>query len=373
MIRVCTPAIGKEELQNAVNAIKKGEISGTFGEYIDKFEKRFSRYCGAKFGVATTSGTSALHLALASLGVGAGDEVILPALTNIATAYSVIYCNATPVVIDSEIETWNMNTSLIEKYITKKTKVIMPVHIYGNPSDMDPIMKIAKKYNLFVVEDAAEAHGAEYNSCKDKKWKKVGSIGDIGCFSFYANKIVTTGEGGMLVTNNKKIYEKAKLLKNLAFSKKVRFRHEFLGFNYRMTNLQASIGLAQISRIDKIINKKRYIAKRYNDAFCCIKGLKMQASMNWARSVYWMYCLLIDEDFGISRDRLIDKLKRKGIETRMLFIPMNQQPVFKKMGLFKNTSCPIAGELSKMGLYLPSGTNLNNKEIDYVIKTILKK
>jgi perosamine synthetase len=245
----------------------------------------------------------------------------------------------------------------------------LPVHIYGHPCDTDPIKRISREYNLYVVEDAAEAHGAEYFSKQDKKWKKVGAIGDIGCFSFYSNKIITTGEGGMLVTDNKKIYEKARLLRNLAFSKDVRFRHDYLGFNYRMTNLQAAIGVAQVDKIDKVIDRKRYIAKRYSDGLASIKGITLPAEMPWAKNVYWMYSILIEKEFGFSRDKVIERLKEKGIETRTFFIPMNLQPVFKKMGLFKSEKCPVAEQLSQKGLYFPSGVGLKEEQIDYVIKT----
>ncbi|MFQ5866782.1 MAG: DegT/DnrJ/EryC1/StrS family aminotransferase [bacterium] len=370
MIPVCAPLLGEEEIQNVMKALKNNQISGTFGEYIDEFEKKFSEYCGCKYGVATTSGTTALHLALASLDIKRGDEVILSTLTNIATAYAVVYCNATPVTVDSEPVTWNIDPRKIEQKITENTKVILPVHIYGHPCNMELIVKIARKYNLYVVEDAAEAHGAEYFSKENRKWQKVGAIGDIGCFSFYSNKIITTGEGGMIVTNNKEICEKAKLLRNLAFSKNVRFKHDYLGFNYRMTNLQAAIGGAQVDRIDEIIDKKRYIAKCYSEGLASVEGITLPVEMEWAKNVYWMYSILVEREFALSRDELIEKLREKGVETRTFFIPMNKQPVFQKMGLFKDERCPVAEELSQKGLYLPSGVGLKEEEIDYVINTI---
>ncbi|MFW9973452.1 MAG: DegT/DnrJ/EryC1/StrS family aminotransferase, partial [Candidatus Odinarchaeota archaeon] len=330
MIYVCEPMLGEEEIQNVMAAIKNNQISGTFGKYIDEFERKFSKYCGCKYGVTTTSGTTALHLALASLDIKRGDDVILSTLTNIATAYAIAYCNATPVIVDSEPVTWNLDPNKIERKITDNTKVILPVHIYGHPCNMGLIMKIARKYNLYVVEDAAEAHGAEYFFKENRKWQKVGSIGDIGCFSFYSNKIITTGEGGMITTNNKKIYEKAKLLRNLAFSEDVRFKHDYLGFNYRMTNLQAAIGKAQVDKIDKLIDKKRDIAKRYSDGLASVKGITLPVEMDWAKNVYWMYSVLIEKEFGLTRDELISKLRERDIEARTFFIPMNLQPVFKK-------------------------------------------
>jgi len=366
MIHVCEPAIGKEEIENVMDALKSNEISGSFGKYIDQFENDFSRYCGVKHGIATTSGTTALHLALASLGIKEEDEVILPALTNIATAFAVVYCGARPVVVDSERDTWNMNTDLIEEKITKRTKVILPVHIYGHPVDMNPISDLAKRHRLLVVEDVAEAHGAEYFG------KKVGGLGNIGCFSFYANKIIVTGEGGMVVTNNEKIADQARLLRNLAFSKEQRFRHHFIGFNYRMTNVQAAIGVAQLNKIDEIIERKRKIAHSYNALLREIPGIVLPPEKSWAKNVYWMYSILIEEEFGLERDHLIKKLAESGIETRTFFIPMNQQPIFREMGLFENEGCPVAEELSRKGLYLPSSVALTESQVGFIVETIKK-
>ncbi len=365
MIPVCEPILGGKEKKYVLEALNKNEISGAFGKYISLFESQFSKFCGAKFGITTTSGTTALHLALASMGIKKNDEVILSAFTNIATAYAVIYCGAKPVVVDSETATWNIDVNKIEEKITKNTKAIMPVHIYGHPVNMKPIIDIANKYNLRIVEDCAEAHGAEYLG------KKVGSLGDMGCFSFYANKIVTTGEGGMIVTDNKKFAERAKLLRNLAFSKKRRFLHYHVGFNYRMTNVQAAIGLAQVEKIDLIIEKKRAIAKMYNSLLSGIDGITLPVEMGYAKNVYWMYCILVDGcKTGVGRDVLMHHLHKKGIETRGFFIPMNKQPAFTKMGYFKNERCLVAEELSKKGLYLPSSINLEEKKIKFIVNSI---
>jgi len=364
VIPVYEPAIGEEELQNVIDCIKSAMISGTSGRYITEFEQRFSSYCGKQYGITTTSGTTALHLAVASLGIGSGDEVIVSAFTNIATAFAVLYSGATPVVVDSEIETWNMDVTKIEAKVTEKTKAIMPVHIYGHPCDMDPIVEIARKHSLYIIEDAAEAHGAEY------KGKKVGGIGDIGCFSFYANKIITTGEGGMVITDDAELAEKARLLKNLAFSNDRRFLHHYLGFNYRMTNMQAALGVAQLRRIDEFIQKKRYIANFYSSLLKDIPGLTLPIEKPWAKNVYWMYCILVEDEFGINRDKLMTKLLEKGIETRTMFVPMNQQPIFHKMGLFTEVKCPVAEELSRKGLYLPSGATLSDEQIKNICATI---
>ncbi len=364
MIPVCEPELGKEELRNVVDCIKKKMISGTAGNYLEEFEKEFSKFCGVKYGVATTSGTTALHLAIESLGIGKGSEVIVPTLTNAATVFAIIYSGAKPVLVDSEPKTWNIDPDGIAEKVTKNTRAILPVHLYGHPADMKPILDIAEDYDLYIIEDAAEAHGAEY------KGRKVGSLGDVGCFSFYANKIITTGEGGMMVTNNKKIAERAKLLRNLAFSRRRHFLHHHIGFNYRMTNIQAAIGVAQLRKIDKFIEKKRQIARWYNSLLKNIDGIALPREMDWAKNVYWMYSILIEEEFGMSRDVLMKKLRERGIETRPFFIPMHQQPIFKKMGLFKGEKYPIAEELSKKGLYLPSGVGLTKKQVEYVCDSI---
>jgi perosamine synthetase len=363
MIPVCVPFIGEKELEYVVDCIKTNWISSK-GRYVEEFESKFARYCGCTYGISTTSGTTALHLALASLGIGPGDEVILPASTMIATAFAVVYCGAKPVLVDAEQETWNVNVERLEEKITDKTKVIMPVHIYGHPCDMDPIMKLARDHDLFVVEDAAEAHGAEYRG------KKVGGFGDVNCFSFYANKIITTGEGGMVVTNDEEIAERARLLKDLAHSPDKRFLHTAVAFNYRMTNIQAAIGLAQFERIEELVERRRRNAQLYNRLLQGIKGIRLPPEKEWARNVYWMYGILIEDEFGMSRDALMQKLEQKGIETRAFFMPMHEQPVFQAMGLFHDERYPVAEELAKKGMYLPSSSGLKEEEIKYISATI---
>lgn len=364
MIHVCEPYLDKQDLDYAIKAIKSGYISGSFGSYIKAFEARFAEYCNCKYGIATTNGTTALHLALASLGIKAGDEVIVSNLTNIATVYAIVYCGAKPVVVDCEERTWNIDPSKIERKITKRTKAMLIVHLYGHPVDMARIMRIKRKYGLYLVEDVAEAHGAEY------KGRKTGSFGDMACFSFYANKIITTGEGGMVVTNSKKLFTMAQLLKDLAFSKKRRFVHSYVGYNYRMSNIQAAIGLAQLEKIDTILKKKIRMATTYGNLLRGIEGITLPPRMPWAKNVYWMYGILIGKKFGTSRDRLRIALKKKGIETRDFFFPMHRQPVFKKMGLFKNERSPVSDRLSREGLYLPSGATLKTSEIRYIGNTI---
>ena len=364
MIPVCVPLLGEKELEYVTDCIKTNWISSK-GKYVEEFENRFAEYCGCKYGITTTSGTTALHLALASLNIKKGDEVIMPASTMIATAFAVIYCGAKPVLVDAEPETWNLDVEKIEGKITEKTKAIIPVHIYGHPCDMDPIMKLARGYDLYVVEDAAEAHGAEY------KGRKAGGIGDIGCFSFYANKIITTGEGGMIVTNDEEIAERAKSLRNLCFPKEKRiYLHSEVGYNYRMTNIQAAIGLAQFERMDELAEMRRRNARLYNSLLKDIEGIRLPVEKEWAKNVYWMYSILIEGEFGMSRDRLMKELEKKRIETRMFFIPMHEQPVFQNMGLFKGKSYPIAEDLARTGMYLPSSSGLKEEEIRYICDAV---
>ncbi len=363
MIPVFEPVIGKEEIKAVVDALKKGEISGSYGKYIPEFEQKFAQYCGCEYGVAVTSGTTALQLAVAAAGIKKGDEVLLSSSTNIATALAVVHNGAVPIPVDSEPITWNMNIDLIESLITSKTKAIIPVHLYGHPVDMGGLMKIAKKYNLVVIEDCAESHGATYRG------KKTGSFGDMGCFSFYSNKIITTGEGGMVITNNKTFAQKLHLLKNLAFAKP-RFVHQQIGFNFRMTGFQAAMGLAQLRKIEKIINKKRKLAKSYSKYLEKIKGIQTPNEATWARNVYWMYAITINREFGINRDTLMKKLSKDGIETRTFFCPMNQQPCLQTLEGFRKIHCPVADEIWKTGLYLPSSITLKEEQIQFIYEKI---
>lgn len=363
-VPVCEPYLDKDDLHYVNEAVKSGWIS-SLGKFTRDFEKAFSKFCGVKYGVSCSSGTSALHLALLSCGVDEGDEVILPTLTMISTVNAVAYVRANPVLVDSEEETWNMNPDLIERKITKKTKAILIVHLYGHPVDMDPVRYIAKKYNLWVIEDSAEAHGAEY------KGKRVGGLSDVACFSFYANKIITTGEGGMVVTNNKRIAEIASNLRDLAFSKDKHFWHRRMGFNYRMSNLQAAIGLGQMRKIDKLIKLRRNHAKYYTALLKRVEGIKTPPEKDWAKNVFWMYGILIDKrKFGLSRDKVMRALLKRGIETRTFFYPVHWQPLYR--GNYKNERFPVADKLSRQGLLLPSGSTLTNDDIEYVVHTIKK-
>ena len=363
MIPVCVPLLGDKELEYVRDCITTNWISSK-GRYVNAFEEQFASYCGVSHGIATTNGTTALHLALACLGVGPGDEVIIPSFTMMSTAFAVVYCGARPVLVDAEPDTWNVNTDLIEEKITRRTKVILPVHIYGHPCDMDPILRIARSHDLFVVEDAAEAHGAEYRG------RKAGGMGDIGCFSFYANKIITCGEGGMVVTNDDAIAEKARSLKDLAFDREKRFLHTDIGYNYRMTNIQAAIGLAQLERIGEMVERRRSHAMAYNHLLGTIPGIQRPVERPWAKNVYWMYSILILDTFGMGRDELMKVLEERGIESRTFFFPMHEQPVFQGMKIFSDDRYPVAEDLGRRGLYLPSSSGLSDDEIRYVCDTI---
>jgi perosamine synthetase len=364
-IPISEPSITQKEIDYVTDAVKSGWVS-SLGHYINEFENKFAEYIGVKYALTTSNGTTALHLALVSLGIKEGDEVIVPDLTFVATANAVTYTGAKPIFVDIDTETWCIDPASIKKSITKKTKAIIPVHLYGHPADMEPIMEIAQEYSLYVIEDAAEAHGAEYKS------KKVGSLGTCGVFSFYGNKIITTGEGGMITTDNGELFERAKYLRDHAMSKEKRYWHTETGYNYRITNLQAALGLAQLERIDEIIEKKRKIFSWYKEFLEDIKGIRLNPEKRWAKNVFWMVCAVLDKDFGISRDELMIRLKEKGIDTRPFFYPMSEMPMYWHSSNYSN---PITKTISERGINLPSGVNLSEKDIKYICtttKTILK-
>lgn len=361
MIPVCEPYLDDKELKYVLDAVKSGWIS-SIGKYIDIFENEYSRYCGTKYGVATSNGTTALHLALTTLGIEKGDEVLIPDLTFIASANAVKYCNAQPVFVDVHPEYWGIDPEKIEEKITIKTKAIMPVHLYGHPCDMDAIRDIANDRDLYIIEDAAEAHGAEY------KGKKVGGFGDISCFSFYGNKIITTGEGGICLTNNDGFNEKARMLRDHAMSKEKRYWHDYIGYNYRMTNLQAAIGVAQMEKIDKIIKIKRNNAEIYSKGLKSLSDegiIELHPEMKWARCVFWLYCILVNDKARKSRDQIMNELKLKNIDSRPFFYPINFLPPYYSRELFVNSE-----KTSKKGINLPSAATINSKDILKVIDAI---
>lgn len=363
MVPVNEPHIAKNALKYVSECIDTGWVSSA-GRYLKEFEEEFAKYIGVKHAITTTSGTASLHLAIAALNIKKGDEVILPSHTMMASAAAVVYTGATPILVDVERDSWNMNVDQVKNKITKRTKAIMPVHVYGHPVDMDPLLELAKKHKMAIVEDAAESTGAEY------KGVKTGAIGDIGCFSFYANKIITTGEGGMFVTNSDRIATHARLLKDMAHSPKRRFLHEEIGFNYRMTNMQAALGVAQLEEVEEYVAKKRWMANIYNEILSKIKGLTLPIERPWAKNVYWMYGILVEDEFGATRDELKDMLYKQGVDTRTFFIPMHKQPALKKLGLFKGERYPISDEIGHRGLYLPSGLAITEEQILTVCKAI---
>jgi len=362
-IPVNEPLLGEREKELVLECIDSGWISSE-GPFVEKFEESFSKKVNRKYGVACSSGTAALDLAIAGLGIGPGDEVIMPTFTIISCASCIIKSGAKPIFIDSDEDTWNMNIEQIESSITEKTVAIMAVHIYGLPVNMDPLMAIARKHKLFVIEDAAELIGAKYKN------KPCGSFGDISTFSFYPNKQITTGEGGMVVTNDLSIKEKCKSLRNLCFQNKKRFVHNELGWNYRMTNLQAALGIAQLERLDSIIKIKLRNGALYNKFLEGTNGIKVQPKRtNYASNIYWVYGILIDPNIGTA-ENIMAKLNNLKIGTRPFFYPMHKQPVLKKLGLSKNKSLPISENLYKQGFYLPSGLKLTPENIEEVSEKI---
>ncbi len=364
MIPVCEPTLIGNEKKYVDQCIETNWISSS-GSFLEEFEKKFSKFCNVKHGVSCSNGTTALHLALVSLGIGPGDEVILPSFSIIALANSVLYTGATPVFVDSELKTWNMDPGKIEEKITSRTKAIIAMHTYGCPADMDSINEIARKHNLKVVEDAAESHGATY------KGRPTGGLGNVSAFSFYANKIITTGEGGMVLTDDDKIAEKARLLRNHAFTKP-RFVHHEIGYNYRMTNIQAAIGVAQLENADKLVKMRQENARLYNEELKDVKGITTPPDCPNGTNVYWMYGVLVDkEEFGIGKDEVMRLLAKSGIETRSFFYPMHMQPVFKEMpDIDCSGDYSVSEQLYEQGFYLPSSSHLTPEQIRMICDTL---
>lgn len=364
-VPVNEPVISEDSKKNVAEALATGWLSSS-GPFVKKFEEAFASFVGRRFGVAVSNGTAALHTAILSLGIGKGDEVIVPAFSMGACFLSVIYTGAKPVFVDCELETYNIDPGKIEEKITKKTKAIMAVHTYGHPCDMDPILAIAKKHNLRVIEDAAEAHGANYKN------KKCGSFGSVSCFSFYANKIITTGEGGMLLTDDEEIANEAKKVRDLHHSNFKRFIHDKIGYNYRLTNIQAGIGLGELTHIDEYLARKEKLAKRYKEGLSNITGLCLPMTKPDVKNVYWMYGVLIDpKKFVMNRDSLRERLAKEGIDTRDFFYPPEEQPVLKNV-ILESENFANAAYAGHNGLYLPSGLAITEDQIDYVIETVKK-
>lgn len=365
MIPVYEPFIGDGEADAVAAAVRAGEISGSFGENLPGFEREFAAFVGARHGVATSSGTTALHLAVQALDLAQGDEVLVSASTNIATALAAYHNGAVPVPVDSERVTWNLDLDLVAELVTPKTKAIIPVHLFGHPVDMDRLLELADRFGLAVIEDCAESHGATVRG------RQTGSFGKIACFSFYANKIITTGEGGMALTDDDALAERLRLLRNLAFGRP-RFYHEEPGHNFRMTGYQAAMGRVQLSKLEQIVAEKRRVAAAYTRAFADVPGITTPIEEPWAGHVYWMYGVLVEDDFGLTRDELAAALAESGVETRTFFCPMNLQPFLRSQPGFRDVPCPVAEELWQRGLYLPSSPSLKDDDVEDVASRLVK-
>ncbi|MEZ3431829.1 MAG: DegT/DnrJ/EryC1/StrS family aminotransferase [Lachnospiraceae bacterium] len=365
-IPVNEPLLNGNEKKYLCECIDTGWISSE-GPFVKEFEQKLSTSVHRKYGIAVSSGTAALEVAVQALGIGVGDEVIMPTFTIISCAMAVTKVGAIPVLVDSDIHTWNMNVEDVEAKITAKTKAIMIVHLYGLPVEMDRILALAKKYHLKVIEDAAEMHGQTYRGTP------CGSFGDVSTFSFYPNKHITTGEGGMVVTDDEDLAERCRMLRNLCFKRDARYVHDEISDNYRFTNLQAAVGLAQLERLDEFVKRKREMGKYYTEALKGVKGLQLPvARTENAENIYWVYGLLLDEDIPADNKKVQKLLSEEGIGTRTFFWCMHEQPVYQKQGLFQNESYPNAEYLAKKGFYIPSGLALTKEQMEYVVCKVKK-
>jgi perosamine synthetase len=357
-IPVNEPLLNGNEEKYLVECVRTGWISSE-GPFIKKFEEQFAARIGRKYGVAVSNGSVALDAAVAALGLGPGDEVILPTFTIISCAAAIVRAGAIPVVVDSDPATWNMNVAQVEARITSRTKAIMVVHIFGLPVDMNPLLALAHKHGLKVIEDAAEMHGQTY------KGKPCGSFGDISTFSFYPNKHITTGEGGMLVTDDPELAERCRSLRNLCFKPEQRFVHDELGWNLRMTNLQAALGVAQLERLDEFVGIKRRMGARYTELLTGTPGIQLpQAHASYADNIYWVYAMVLDDNVPFDAKEAMTRLNKLGIGSRPYFWPIHEQPVLRKMGLFSGESYPVAERIARRGFYIPSGMALTDEQLE---------
>lgn len=366
-IPVSEPLLDGNEKKYLNEAIDSSWISSE-GPFVKKFEEDFAKKVNRKFGIALANGTAALEIAIKALGIGTDDEVIMPTFTIISCAQAVAKEGGKVIPIDSSIDDFNMLVEKIEEKITNKTKVIMPVHIYGFPVDMNPILKLAEKYNLKIIEDAAEMHGQTYRG------KPCGSFGDVSVFSFYANKIITTGEGGMIVTDNNDLADRCRYYRNLCFDNKKRFVHNELGYNYRFTNIQAAVGIAQLERLDEFVSIKRKIGRKYNGLFNRNKLIKLLPEKSgFAENIYWVYPLVLKEDYPQNAEYVMNELKKKGIGTRPFFYPIHKQPILLEIGAIdKDLHLPNSELLYERGFYIPSGLPLKDEEIVYIADNVNK-
>jgi perosamine synthetase len=360
---VAAPTLGGNEQKYVMDCLQSSWISST-GKYIDQFEEAFAKFCDVKYAVSCSNGTTALHLALLALGLEAGDEVIVPTLTFIASANAVTYCGAKPVFVDVDPQFWNIDPKQIEAKITPKTRGIIAVHLAGHPADMAAIMKIAERHNLFVLEDAAQAHGAESHG------KRVGGLGNACTFSFFGNKIISTGEGGMVTTNDESLARKIRLLKNHGMDPQRRYWHPVVGYNYRMTNIEAAIGLAQIERVDWQLARRAEVISWYREELAGVDSITWQQEASWARHVWWMFTAVLGEDFGAERDEVMSKLQTQGIETRRVVYPMHQLPPYQDAA--RDGKFPVADRLSARGINLPTFAGVTREDVKWVCQNLLQ-
>jgi len=355
-IPVAAPIIGGNEKAYVMDCLESTWISST-GEYVERFETGFAEFCGVEHAISCSNGTTALHLALLALGLGPGDEVIVPTLTFVATANAVSYCGARPVFVDSEPGTWNIDPQLIEEKVTPRTKGIIAVHLFGHPADMDRILAVARRHGLFVVEDAAQAHGAEYRG------RRVGSLGDAATFSFFGNKIITTGEGGMVVTSDRALASRARRLRSHGMDPDRRYWFPVIGYNYRMTNVAAAIGVAQLERVDWQIGRRLEVARWYRDRLRGVAGLEWQQEQDWARHVWWMFSVVLGEVCPVERDLVMARLGEIGVETRPVVWPMHRLPAYQESGA---GTFPVADRLAERGINLPTWAGVTRDDVAYV-------
>lgn len=370
MIPVNEPILNGNEKKYLMECIDTGWISSE-GPFVKQFEEQLAMRIGRKYGIAVANGSVALDAAVVALGIGPGDEVIMPTFTIISCAAAVVRAGAKPVLVDSDPVTWNVDVEKlkikIEKKKNKNLKAIMVVHIYGMPVDMDPVIEIADKYGLKIIEDAAEMHGQTY------KGRPCGSFGDISTFSFYPNKHITTGEGGMIMTDDVELAERCRSLRNLCFQPKKRFVHEELGWNFRMTNLQAALGVAQLERLNEFVSRKRRMGKRYTELLSNVEGLQlMPEKTEYADNIYWVYGLVLKDNVLFDAEEAMRRLAQLGIGTRPFFWPMHEQPVFHKMGLYKGETYPVAELIARRGFYIPSGMALTEAQMEEVAEAVKK-
>jgi perosamine synthetase len=363
-IPVNEPLLAGRELEYLKACVETGWV-GSDGPFVRELEERLAERVGRRYGVAVANGTAALEVAVAALGIGPGDEVILPSFTIISCAAAVVRCGGTPVVVDCDPRTWNIDPAAVAARISSRTRAIMAVHLYGLPADMDPLLEVASKHGLLVIEDAAEAIGQTYRG------RACGGLGDASTLSFYPNKHITTGEGGMVLTDSEEVAERCRDLRNLCFLKDRRFVHEELGWNYRLSNLQAAVGLAQLERLDQHLERKRHAGARYDELLRGTPGVQLPLPRTaYAENLYWVYGVVLSEEVPFDAREAMERLARRGVGTRPFFWPMHEQPVFRRRGLFEGVECPVASRIARRGFYLPSGLALTDEQIERVARSL---